>query len=99
MAQIQVLALSNGRIPPHWQQKAFRGSVKPVRVQNSISLSDDAMDLIVRLTAPLMPVDRTALVCALAMLLRSEPQPPGDGVVVRHLGALLRTGLYRRQTN
>jgi hypothetical protein len=46
-----------------------------------ISLSDDAMTLILRMTAPLVPDDRVALVNALAVLLRSEPQPPGDGAV------------------
>jgi hypothetical protein len=36
------------------------------------------------------------LVNAVAALLRSEPQPPGDGAVFRHLRALLGTGHYRR---
>jgi hypothetical protein len=62
----------------------------------TISLSDDAMDLITRMTAPLIPDDRVALVNALAVLLRSEPQPPGDGAVFRHLHALLASGHYKR---
>jgi hypothetical protein len=40
-----------------------------------------------------LPVARDAL---LAVLLRSEPQPPGDGAVFRHLRTLLRTGNYKR---
>jgi hypothetical protein len=64
--------------------------------QGPISLSDDAMTLILRMTAPLVPDDRVALVNALAVLLRAEPQPPGDGAVFRHLRALLRTGHYKR---
>jgi hypothetical protein len=64
--------------------------------QEPISLSDDAMDLIMRLTTPLVPDDRVALVNALAALLRSEPQPPGDGTVFRHVRALLSTDNYKR---
>jgi hypothetical protein len=64
--------------------------------QEPINLSDDAMDLIMRLTTPLVPDDRVALMNALAALLRSEPQPPGDGTVFRHLRALLSTGSYKR---
>jgi hypothetical protein len=55
-----------------------------------------SLPLIMRMTAPLVPDDRVALVNALAVLLRAEPQPPGDGAVFRHLRALLRTGNYRR---
>jgi hypothetical protein len=62
-----------------------------------ISLSDDAMDQIMRLTAPLAPPDRVALVNSLAALLKSEPvQPPGDGIVYRHVRALLSSGAYKR---
>jgi hypothetical protein len=64
--------------------------------QGPISLSDEAMALIMRMTAPLVSGDRVALVNALAALLRSEPQPPGDGAVFRHLRALLGTGHHRR---
>ena len=64
--------------------------------QGPISLSDAAMDLVTKMTAPLVPDDRVALVNALVVLLRSEPQPPGDGAVFRHLRALLSTGSYRR---
>jgi hypothetical protein len=67
-----------------------------MHAQGPISLSDDAMDLIMRLTTPLVPDDRVALVNALAVLLRSEPQPPGDGTVFRHLRTLLGTGRYKR---
>ena len=63
-----------------------------------ISLSDDAMDQIMKLTAPLVPSDRVAFMHSLAALLKSEPaQPPGDGVVYRHARALLSSGTYRRQ--
>jgi hypothetical protein len=59
-----------------------------------LSLPDEVM----RLTAPLLPHDRTALLHALAVLLRSEPvQPPSDGIVHQHCRELLRTGSYRRQ--
>jgi hypothetical protein len=64
--------------------------------QELISLSDSAMDLVMRLTTPLVPDDRVALVNALAALLRSEPQPPGDGAVFRHVRTLLSTGHYKR---
>ena len=63
-----------------------------------ISLSDNAMDQIMKLTAPLVPTDRVAFMHSLAALLKSEPaQPPGDGVVYRHAKALLSSGTYRRQ--
>jgi hypothetical protein len=62
-----------------------------------VSLSDDAMTMIMKLTAPLVPQDRTAFMNSLAVLLRSEPaQPPGDGIVYRHARALLSSGSYRR---
>jgi hypothetical protein len=61
-----------------------------------ISLSDAAMDMVMKMTAPITPDDRVALVNALATLLRSEPQPPGDGAVFRHLRTLLSTGHYKR---
>jgi hypothetical protein len=66
-------------------------------IDTPISLSDEAMNFILKMTAPLVPDDRTALMAALAQLLRQEPtQPAGDGVVHRHLRALIATGHYRR---
>ena len=66
--------------------------------QGPISLSDDAMTMIMKLTAPLVLTDRVAFVNSLAALLKSEPaQPPADGIVYRHARALLSSGSYRRQ--
>ena len=63
-----------------------------------ISLSDNAMDQIMVLTAPLVPTDRVAFMHSLAAFLKSKPaQPQGDGVVYRHARALLSSGTYRRQ--
>jgi hypothetical protein len=67
-----------------------------MHAQGPISLSDDAMNLVMRLTAPLARDDRVALMNALAVLLRSEPQPPGDGTVFRIMRSLLSTGHYKR---
>jgi hypothetical protein len=62
-----------------------------------ISLSDAALGQVMRLAEPLAPHDRSAFLAALALLLRSEPQPPGDGVVFRSARQLLASGLYARQ--
>jgi hypothetical protein len=59
-----------------------------------ISLSDNAMDQIMVLTAPLVPTDRVAFMHSLAAFLKSKPaQPQGDG----DARALLSSGTYRRQ--
>jgi hypothetical protein len=67
-----------------------------MHTQAPIGLSDEALTLIMRLTAPLVPDGRVAFVDDLAALLRSEPQPPGDGAVYRHARELLRSGRYKR---
>jgi hypothetical protein len=62
-----------------------------------LSLSDDAMTMVMRFVQPLAPPDRVAFMHALAQLLNQEPvQPPGDGTVHRHVRQLLATGLYHR---
>jgi hypothetical protein len=62
-----------------------------------ISLSDDAMTMVMQLVRPLAPPDRSAFMFSLAQLLRQEPtQPPGDGVIHRHARALLKSGIYKR---
>jgi hypothetical protein len=63
-----------------------------------ISLSDESLTSICQMVAPLEPPDRSAFLVALAMLLRQEPQPPGDGVTMRHARSLLKTGLYHRSS-
>jgi hypothetical protein len=61
------------------------------------SLSDDAMTMVMRFVQPLAPPDRVAFMRALAQLLNQEPvQPPGDGIIHRHVRQLLATGLYHR---
>jgi hypothetical protein len=65
--------------------------------QAPVSLSSEALDAILRLTAPIVPNCRVALMNELAQRLRFEPeQPPGDGAVYRHLQALLRSGRFKR---
>ena len=59
-------------------------------------IPDTALSEVLRLTEPLLPHDRAALLHALGVLLRSEPQPPSSAAVNRHCRALLRTGAYRR---
>jgi hypothetical protein len=59
-----------------------------------ISLSDHAMDQVIALCRPLTPLARTAFLEALAIELRFEPQPCGDGVVLRCARTLLKTGMY-----
>jgi hypothetical protein len=62
-----------------------------------VSLSDEALAAILRLTAPIVPNCRIALMNELAQRLRFEPeQPPGDGAVHRHLRALLNSGRFKR---
>jgi hypothetical protein len=62
-----------------------------------ISLSDQ-LCVITQLAEPSAPPDRSAFLAALAQLLRHEPQPLGDGAVLRAARELLATGHYRRQS-
>jgi hypothetical protein len=63
----------------------------------TISLSDDAMTMVMHFAQPLAPPDRVAFVNSLAQLLRQEPaQPPGDGAVNRCARALLASGAFKR---
>jgi hypothetical protein len=48
------------------------------------------------MTRPLEPCARAAFLEALVILLRQQPQPPGDGAVCGHARDLLRSGLYHR---
>jgi hypothetical protein len=61
-----------------------------------ISLSDEQFSHVMRLCEPLAPPDRSAFLAALVVLLRSEPQPLGDGAVFRAARQLLATGHYSR---
>jgi hypothetical protein len=53
-----------------------------------ISLSDDQLAAVMRATEVLEPYRRSAFLVALAQLLRSEPQPVGDGSLGRAIRQL-----------
>jgi hypothetical protein len=53
-----------------------------------ISLSDDQLSTVMRATEPLAPHRRSAFLVALAAMLRSEPQPIGDGSLGRAIRSL-----------
>jgi hypothetical protein len=60
-----------------------------------LALTDDQLTHVTRLAEPLAPADRSAFLAALANMLRSEPQPVGDGAVHRAAKQLLATGHYK----
>jgi hypothetical protein len=55
---------------------------------NPISLTDDQLSTVMRATEPLDPHRRSAFLSALAQMLRSEPQPIGDGALGRAIRQL-----------
>jgi hypothetical protein len=55
-----------------------------------LALSDSQFAAVYRAAAPLLRPDRDAFLCALANVLRGEPQPLGDGAVFRAIRALQR---------
>jgi hypothetical protein len=60
----------------------------PATKPNPISLTDDQLSTVMKAAEPLDPARRSAFLVALASMLRSEPQPVGDGSLGRAIRAL-----------
>src|SRR3974390_393243 len=60
----------------------------PATAPKPISLTDDQLSTVMKAAAPLDPRRRGAFLIALAALLRSEPQPVGDGSLGRRIRQL-----------
>lgn len=58
-----------------------------------ISLSDEQMDFVIQITAPLEPTDRSRFLAALAEKLKDATEI-GDGELNRVSRALLASGMY-----
>jgi hypothetical protein len=63
----------------------------PATEPRPISLSDDQLSTVMKAAAPLDPHRRSAFLVALATMLRSEPQPIGDGSLGRAIRQLQPT--------
>jgi hypothetical protein len=59
-----------------------------------VSLSDEAMLFVMRVTEPLHPNDRSAFLKTLATRLRGEAEL-GDGVIFRVAREVLRSGFFK----
>jgi hypothetical protein len=55
----------------------------PATAPKPISLTDDQLSTVMKAAEPLDPHRRSAFLVALATMLRSEPQPVGDGSLGR----------------
>jgi hypothetical protein len=61
-----------------------------------IPITDEGLDRLFELTAPLEPGSRIALIEELAVRLRREPVlPASEAVTVKHIRALVMSGLYK----